>query len=236
MSFISLVTAREIIDSRGNPTIEAEVFLERGAHGMASVPSGASTGEVEAVELRDGDPDRYGGKGGLKAVENVNQVIGPELLGLDATDQITIDRTMIELDRSPNKGRLGATALLAVSRATARAAAGNAGLSLYRYLEGPHAKRLPVPLMNILNGGAHAANNGDLQEFMIAPVGAEDVPQALQMGVEVFHSLHAVLMKAGKNTAVGDEGGFAPDLSSNERSEERRVGKEGRWRWGTDPG
>lgn len=220
MSFISLVTAREIIDSRGNPTIEAEVFLESGAHGMASVPSGASTGEFEAVELRDGDPDRYGGKGVLKAVENVNQVIGPELLGLDATDQITIDRTMIELDGTPNKGRLGANALLAVSLATARAAAENAGLPLYRYLGGPHANLLPVPLMNILNGGAHAANNVDLQEFMIAPVGAEDFPQALQMGVEVFHSLHAVLMKAGKNTAVGDEGGFAPDLSSNEEAVE----------------
>jgi len=220
MSFISLVTAREIIDSRGNPTIEAEVFLESGAHGMASVPSGASTGEFEAVELRDGDPDRYGGKGVLKAVENVNQVIGPELLGLDATDQITIDRTMIELDGTPNKGRLGANALLAVSLATARAAAENAGLPLYRYLGGPHANLLPVPLMNILNGGAHAANNVDLQEFMIAPVGAEDFPQALQMGVEVFHSLHAVLTKAGKNTAVGDEGGFAPDLSSNEEAVE----------------
>src|SRR5690625_390377 len=220
MSFISLVTAREIIDSRGNPTIEAEVFLESGAHRMASVPSGASTGEFEAVELRDGDPDRYGGKGVLKAVENVNQVIGPELLGLDATDQITIDRTMIELDGTPNKGRLGANALLAVSLATARAAAENAGLPLYRYLGGPHANLLPVPLMNILNGGAHAANNVDLQEFMIAPVGAEDFPQALQMGVEVFHSLHAVLTKAGKNTAVGDEGGFAPDLSSNEEAVE----------------
>src|SRR5690625_2421078 len=220
MSFISLVTAREIIDSRGNPTIEAEVFLESGAHGMASVPSGASTGEFEAVELRDGDPDRYGGKGVLKAVENVNQVIGPELLGLDATDQITIDRTMIELDGTPNKGRLGANALLAVSLATARAAAENAGLPLYRYLGGPHATLLPVPLMNILNGGAHAANNVDLQEFMIAPVGAETFPDALRMGVEVFHSLAGVLTAKGKSTAVGDEGGFAPDLGSNDEAVE----------------
>lgn len=220
MSVISLVIAREIIDSRGNPTVEAEVFLDSGAHGQAAVPSGASTGEFEAIELRDGDPGRFGGKGVLKAVENVNDVIAPELIGLDATDQIIVDRTMIELDGTPNKGNLGANAILAVSLATARAAADHCGLPLYRYLGGPHANLLPVPLMNILNGGAHAANNVDIQEFMIAPVGAEDFPEALRMGVEVFHSLHKVLTRLGKSTAVGDEGGFAPDLSSNEEAVE----------------
>jgi len=218
MSVISLITAREIIDSRGNPTVEAEVFLESGAHGQAAVPSGASTGEFEAIELRDGDPARYNGKGVLKAVENVNEEIAPELIGLDATDQVLIDRTMIELDGTPNKSRLGANAILAVSLAVARAAAQYSELPLYRYLGGPHANLLPVPLMNILNGGAHAANNVDLQEFMIAPVGAENFPEALRMGVEVFHSLKSVLNKRGKSTAVGDEGGFAPDLGSNEEA------------------
>jgi enolase len=218
MSVISLVIAREIIDSRGNPTVEAEVFLDSGAHGQAAVPSGASTGEFEAVELRDGDPARYGGKGVLKAVENVNDVIAPELIGLDAIDQVALDHTMIELDGTPNKARLGANAILAVSLAAARAAADHSGLPLYRYLGGPHANLLPLPLMNILNGGAHASNNVDLQEFMIAPVGAPDFPEALRMGVEIFHSLHSVLTKLGKNTAVGDEGGFAPDLSSNEEA------------------
>jgi enolase len=218
MSVISLITAREIIDSRGNPTVEAEVFLDSGAHGQAAVPSGASTGEFEAIELRDGDPARYGGKGVLKAVENVNDVIAPELIGLDAIDQVELDRTMIELDGTPNKARLGANAILAVSLAAARAAADHSGLPLYRYLGGPHATLLPVPLMNILNGGAHASNNVDLQEFMIAPVGAPDFPEALRMGVEIFHRQKAVLTKHGKNTAVGDEGGFAPDLRSNEEA------------------
>jgi enolase len=218
MSVISLITAREIIDSRGNPTVEAEVILDSGAFGQAAVPSGASTGEFEAIELRDGDPTRFGGKGVLKAVENVNDVIAPELIGLDAIDQVTIDRTMIELDGTPNKGNLGANAILAVSLATARAAAAFSELPLYRYLGGPHATLLPVPLMNILNGGAHAANNVDLQEFMIAPVGASNFPDALRMGVEIFHSLKGVLTKRGKSTAVGDEGGFAPDLRSNEEA------------------
>lgn len=218
MSVISLITAREIIDSRGNPTVEAEVFLDSGAYGQAAVPSGASTGEFEAIELRDGDPTRFGGKGVLKAVENVNDVIAPELIGLDAIDQVTVDRTMIELDGTPNKGNLGANAILAVSLATARAAAAFSELPLYRYLGGPHATLLPVPLMNILNGGAHAANNVDLQEFMIAPVGASNFPDALRMGVEIFHSLKGVLTKRGKSTAVGDEGGFAPDLRSNEEA------------------
>jgi enolase len=220
MSFISFIHAREILDSRGNPTVEAEVFLESGASGRAAVPSGASTGEFEALELRDGDPARFGGKGVLKAVENVNDVIAPELLGMDATDQVALDRAMIELDGTPNKGKLGANAILAVSLAAARAAAEDAGLPLYRYLGGPHATLLPVPLMNILNGGAHAANNVDLQEFMIAPVGAQSFPEALRMGVEVFHSLKKVLGSKGKSTAVGDEGGFAPDLRSNEEAVE----------------
>lgn len=218
MSVISLIVAREILDSRGNPTVETEVFLESGAFGTASVPSGASTGEFEAVELRDGDPERYGGKGVLLAVENVNDVIAPELVGLDAADQAALDRTMIELDGTPNKARLGANAILSISLAAARAAANDSGLPLYRYLGGPHATLLPVPLMNILNGGAHASNNVDIQEFMIAPVGAPTFPEALRMGVEIFHSLQKVLTKSGKNTAVGDEGGFAPDLSSNEEA------------------
>src|SRR5690625_3786716 len=220
MSFIADIHAREIIDSRGNPTVEAEVVLESGAFGRAAVPSGASTGEFEAVELRDGEPGRYGGKGVLKAVQNVIEVIAPALEGFDATDQVALDREMIELDGTPNKQNLGANAILAVSLAAARAAAELSGLPLYRYLGGAHATLLPVPLMNILNGGAHAANNVDLQEFMIAPVGAENFPDALRMGVEVFHSLAGVLTAKGKNTAVGDEGGFAPDLGSNEEAVE----------------
>ncbi|HEY8482987.1 MAG TPA: phosphopyruvate hydratase [Longimicrobiales bacterium] len=218
MSEIVLVRAREILDSRGNPTVEAEVELESGAIGRAAVPSGASTGEFEALELRDADPRRYGGKGVLTAVRNINEVIGPALVGLDAYAQARVDRAMLDLDGTPNKSKLGANALLAVSLATARAAAEDAGLPLYRYLGGPQARLLPVPLMNILNGGAHAANNVDLQEFMIAPVGAESFPEALRIGVEVFHSLKKVLGARGKSTAVGDEGGFAPDLGSNEEA------------------
>jgi enolase len=218
MSEIVSVRAREILDSRGNPTVEAEVELESGATGRAAVPSGASTGEFEALELRDADPRRYGGKGVLTAVRNINEVIGPALVGLDAYAQAGVDRAMLDLDGTPNKSKLGANALLAVSLATARAAAEDAGLPLYRYLGGPQARLLPVPLMNILNGGAHAANNVDLQEFMIAPVGAESFPEALRIGVEVFHSLKKVLGARGKSTAVGDEGGFAPDLGSNEEA------------------
>ena len=220
MSDIISVYAREILDSRGNPTLEAEVLLESGAAGRAAVPSGASTGEFEAVELRDGDASRYGGKGVTLAANNVNEVIGPELVGMDATDQVAIDRAMIALDGTSNKERLGANAILSVSLAAARAASEYAGLPLYRYLGGPHATLMPVPLMNILNGGAHAANNVDLQEFMIAPVGAENFTEALRMGTEVFHSLKKVLAKDGKSTAVGDEGGFAPDLRSNEEAVE----------------
>jgi enolase len=220
MSVISFIHAREIIDSRGNPTVEADVYLDSGVYGRAAVPSGASTGEFEALELRDGDPARYGGKGVLKAIENVNDIIAPELIGFDITDQVGIDRAMIALDGTPTKERLGANAILAVSLAAARAAAADVGLPLYRYLGGPHATLLPVPLMNILNGGAHAANNVDLQEFMIAPVGATNFPDALRMGVEVFHSLKKVLTGLGKSTAVGDEGGFAPDLRSNEEAVE----------------
>ena len=218
MSAIVSVHAREIIDSRGNPTLEAEVVLESGAPGRAAVPSGASTGEHEALELRDGDARRYGGKGVLTAAQNVIERIGPELIGMDAFDQVDVDRAMIDLDGTPNKGELGANAILAVSLATARAAAHESGLPLYRYLGGPHATLLPVPLMNILNGGAHAGNNVDLQEFMIAPVGADNFPDALRMGVEIFHSLKGVLSKQKKSTAVGDEGGFAPDLGSNEEA------------------
>jgi enolase len=218
MSAIISIHAREILDSRGNPTLEAEVVLEGGAAGRAAVPSGASTGEFEAVELRDGDGERYGGKGVASAVANVTDIIAPELAGMDATDQIALDRALIALDGSPNKSKLGANALLGVSLAAARAAASDVGLPLYRYLGGPHANLLPVPLMNILNGGAHAANNVDFQEFMIAPVGADSFPEALRMGVEVFHNLKKVLSSKKKSTAVGDEGGFAPDLASNEEA------------------
>ena len=220
MSAIVSVHAREILDSRGNPTLEAEVVAESGAAGRAAVPSGASTGEHEAVELRDGDKARYGGRGVLTAASHVIDTIAPELAGMDTADQVEVDRAMIALDGTPNKSKLGANAILAVSLANARAAAAEAGLPLYRYLGGPLASLLPVPLMNILNGGAHAANNVDIQEFMIAPVGAASFEDALRTGVEVFHSLKAVLSKAGKATAVGDEGGFAPDLATNEEAVE----------------
>ena len=218
MSEIIGIRAREILDSRGNPTVEAEVELESGAFGRAAVPSGASTGEHEALELRDGDKRRYLGKGVQNAVANIAQEIAPSLLGLDATDQASIDQIMIELDATPTKSKLGANAILAVSMANARAAAVDAGLPLYRYLGGPQATLLPVPLMNILNGGAHAANNVDLQEFMIAPVGFDTFEEALRAGVEIFHSLKKVLHDQKKATAVGDEGGFAPDLATNEEA------------------
>jgi len=220
MSAIVSIRAREILDSRGNPTVEAEVALENGIVARAAVPSGASTGEREAIELRDGEKDRYLGKGVRQAVENVQSLIAPELIGMDAMDQAAIDRIMIELDGTENKSRLGANSILAVSLATARAAAEDAGLPLYRYLGGPHATLLPVPLMNILNGGAHASNNVDIQEFMIAPVGFDSYEDALRAGVEIFHSLKKVLSSQGKSTAVGDEGGFAPDLASNEEAVE----------------
>lgn len=218
MTTIVDVYAREILDSRGNPTVEAEVMLADGTVGRAAVPSGASTGSYEALELRDGDPDRYGGKGVEKAVANINDTIGPELEGLDATMQMEIDNIMIELDGTPNKEKLGANAILAVSLACAKAAAESLGLPLYRYIGGTWAHVLPVPLMNILNGGAHADNNVDIQEFMIAPVGAVTFREALRMGAEVFHSLRSVVRKKGLNTAVGDEGGIAPDLKSNEEA------------------
>ncbi len=216
MTTIIEVHAREVIDSRGNPTVEADVTLSSGIVGRAAVPSGASTGEHEAVELRDGDAKRYGGKGVLEAVKNVNEVIGPRLEGMTATDQIGIDTEMLELDGTPNKSNLGANAILAVSLGAARAAALDLGLPLYRYLGTPLAHVLPVPLMNILNGGAHASNNVDAQEFMVVPVGADNFGDGLRIGVEVFHSLKSVLSKQGLSTAVGDEGGFAPMLPSNE--------------------
>ncbi|MBP7254137.1 MAG: phosphopyruvate hydratase [Negativicutes bacterium] len=218
MTIINDIFAREIMDSRGNPTIEVEVFLEDGTVGRAAVPSGASTGVHEAVELRDGDKSRYLGKGVLKAVDNVNTIISPELIGFDATDQAGIDLLMIDLDGSANKGKLGANAILGVSMAVAKAAAQSLGLPLYQYLGGFNAKELPVPMMNILNGGEHADNNVDIQEFMIMPVGAPTFREALRMGAEVYHSLKAVLKGRGLNTAIGDEGGFAPNLSSNEEA------------------
>ena len=218
MSTITAIRAREILDSRGNPTVEAEVELSSGMVGRAAVPSGASTGEHEAVELRDGDAKRYGGKGVQQAVANVVDRIGPALQGSDPYDQVGLDRRMIELDGTPNKSRLGANSILAVSLATARAAAADAGLPLFRYLGGPLATLLPVPMMNILNGGAHAANNVDFQEFMVMPLGADSFHEGLRMGVEVFHSLKKVLSERGKSTAVGDEGGFAPDLASNQEA------------------
>ncbi len=218
MSAIIDVYAREVLDSRGNPTVEVEVYTEEGGFGRALVPSGASTGEYEAVELRDGDKNRYLGKGVLKAVENVNEIIAPEIIGLEVTDQVAIDRALIELDGTENKSKLGANAILGVSLAVARAAADEIGLPLYHYLGGFNAKTLPVPMMNILNGGAHADNNVDIQEFMIMPVGAESFREALRMGAEIFHSLKAVLKSKGYNTAVGDEGGFAPNLKSNEEA------------------
>ncbi len=215
MTTIIDVKAREILDSRGNPTVEAEVSLASGAVGRAAVPSGASTGEHEAIELRDGDKKRYGGKGVMKAVQNVNELIGTSVVGLDATQQLLVDQTMIELDGTPNKKRLGANAILAVSLATAKAAAAALGLPLYQYLGGVGARLLPVPMMNILNGGKHADNNLDIQEFMIVPVGAKSFREALRKGVEVFHALKGILSKKGLITAVGDEGGFAPRLESN---------------------
>jgi len=215
MSEIVDIRAREILDSRGNPTVEVEVELASGARGRAAVPSGASTGAHEAVELRDGEKDRYLGKGVRHAVENVNQVLKPELVGCDALDQRALDNRMIELDGTDNKGRLGANAILGVSLAAAKAAAELVGLPLFRYIGGINARYLPVPMMNILNGGKHADNNVDLQEFMIMPFGADSFAEALRMGAEVFHNLKAVLKKSGKSTSVGDEGGFAPDLGSN---------------------
>jgi enolase len=220
MVSIAEIRAREILDSRGNPTVEADVVLSNGILGRAAVPSGASTGEHEAVELRDGEQGRYLGKGVLDAVENVEEEIGPALHGIDAYDQVAVDRAMIELDGTENKARLGANAILAVSLATARAAARDCRLPLYRYLGGPLANVLPVPMMNILNGGAHASNNVDFQEFMVMPVGAETFSEGLRTGVEIFHSLKKVLTSRGKSTAVGDEGGFAPDLASNEEAVE----------------
>ncbi len=218
MSMITDVYAREILDSRGNPTVEVDIYLEDGAFGRAAVPSGASTGAFEAVELRDGDKGRYLGKGTLNAVDNVNTLIAPALIGLDATDQSGIDRFLIELDGTENKGKLGANAILGVSMAVAKAAAASAGLPLYRYIGGANAKVLPSPMMNILNGGKHADNNVDIQEFMVMPLGAPTFSEALRMGTEVFHSLKKVLNSKGYNTAVGDEGGFAPNLGSNEEA------------------
>jgi enolase len=215
MTEIAAIHAREVLDSRGNPTVEADVVLESGALGRAIVPSGASTGEHEAVELRDGDKSHYLGKGVLKAVENIESILAPELTGMDATNQRLLDATMISLDGTDNKGRLGANAILAISMAAARASANELKIPLYRYLGGVNASILPTPMMNILNGGAHADNNVDFQEFMVMPVGAERFADALRWGVEVFHTLKGVLKKKGYNTAVGDEGGFAPSLKSN---------------------
>ena len=218
MSIIEYIEAREILDSRGNPTVEVDVVLEDGSMGRAAVPSGASTGEHEAVELRDGDKSRFMGKGVTKAVENVNNVISAELVGLDALDQVDIDRTMIELDGTDNKGKLGANAILGVSMATARAAADFLGVPLFKYLGSYHASVLPVPMANIINGGAHADNSVDFQEFMVMPVGAPTVREAIRMMAEIFHTLKGVLKDKGYSTAVGDEGGFAPNLKSNEEA------------------
>ncbi|SDH21429.1 enolase [Alteribacillus persepolensis] len=217
MSMITDIYAREVLDSRGNPTVEVEVFTETGGFGRALVPSGASTGEYEAVELRDGG-NRYMGKGVLQAVDNVNEEIAPEVMGMDVTDQTGIDELLLDLDGTDNKEKLGANAILGVSMAAAHAAANDLGIPLYEYLGGFNAKTLPVPMMNILNGGEHADNNVDIQEFMIMPVGAENFPQALRMGAEIFHNLKKVLKSKGYNTAVGDEGGFAPNLDSNEEA------------------
>jgi enolase len=216
MSEIIEIRAREILDSRGNPTVEADVVLDSGAIGRAAVPSGASTGEHDAGEPPDGDPKRYGGKGVLRAVQHIEETILPALRGMDAIAQVEIDRALIELDGTPNKERLGANSILAVSMAVARAAAADVGLPLYRYLGGPMARTLPVPMMNVLNGGAHATNTVDFQEFMIVPLGAETFADALRMGAEVFHSLKKVLVKRGLSTGVGDEGGFAPNLKNDE--------------------
>ena len=218
MSEIIEVLGRQILDSRGNPTVEVEVVLETGMRGRAAVPSGASTGAHEAVELRDGDAKRFLGKGVTHAVRNVNEILGPEMVGLNADDQRGIDRNLIDLDGTENKGKLGANAILAISLAVAKAAAADSGLPLYRYLGGVNAHTLPVPMMNIINGGQHADNNVDMQEFMVLPVGAPSFSESLRMGVEVFHNLKKVLHDKGLNTAVGDEGGFAPDLKSNEEA------------------
>jgi len=215
---ILAIHAREILDSRGNPTVEVDVTLEDGTLGRAAVPSGASTGENEALEMRDGDARRYGGKGVLKAVQNVEKFIAPELQGMICTEQLTIDRAMIALDGTPNKSKLGANAILGVSMAVARAAADALGVPLYRYLGGPLSRTLPVPMMNILNGGAHSTNTVDFQEFMIVPVGAPNFAEALRMGAEVFHALKKVLVKRKLSTGVGDEGGFAPDLKNDEEA------------------
>jgi len=218
MTVITDIFAREIMDSRGNPTVEVEVELEGGALGRAAVPSGASTGAFEAVELRDGDKSRYLGKGVLTAVNNVNEIIASEIIGMNALDQVAVDQALIELDGTPNKEKLGANAILGVSLAVAHAAAEALGLPLYQYIGGVNAKTLPVPMMNILNGGKHADNNVDVQEFMVMPVGAESFKEALRMCAEVFHNLKSVLKAKGYNTAVGDEGGFAPNLTSNEEA------------------
>ena len=215
MSYIEEVMAREVLDSRGNPTVEVEVYLDDGSIGRAIVPSGASTGAFEAVELRDGDSSRYLGKGVLQAVSNVNDIIADEVIGMNPFDQPALDKLLIELDGTPNKGKLGANAILGVSLAVARAAAESLGLPIFQYIGGINGKVLPVPMMNILNGGKHADNNVDIQEFMIMPVGAQSFREALRMCAEVFHNLRAVLKSKGMNTAVGDEGGFAPDLASN---------------------
>jgi enolase len=218
MSYISEIFARQILDSRGNPTVEVDVLTDEGALGRAAVPSGASTGAHEAVELRDGDKKKFGGKGVLKAVKNVNEIIAPKLLGYDVADQTGIDEMMIRLDGTANKANLGANAILAVSMAVAKAAAEEAGLPLFRYVGGTNAKTLPIPMMNILNGGAHADNKIDFQEFMVMPVGAESFNEGLQWGVDVFHALKSVLKKKGYSTNVGDEGGFAPNIQSNEEA------------------
>ena len=218
MSYISEIFARQILDSRGNPTVEADVLTDEGAVGRAAVPSGASTGAHEAVELRDGDKKKFGGKGVLKAIKNVNEIIAPKLLGYDVADQTGIDEMMIRLDGTTNKGNLGANAILAVSMAVAKAAAEEAGLPLFRYVGGTNAKTLPIPMMNILNGGAHADNKIDFQEFMVMPVGAESFSEGLQWGVDIFHALKSVLKKKGYSTNVGDEGGFAPNIQSNEEA------------------
>ncbi|NCC13630.1 MAG: phosphopyruvate hydratase, partial [Spirochaetia bacterium] len=218
MSIIEFIEAREILDSRGNPTVEVDVILEDGSMGRAAVPSGASTGVHEAVELRDGDKSRYLGKGVLKAVDNVNDIIAPELEGMDALDQVAIDRAMIALDGTPNKAKLGANAILGVSMAVARAAADYLGLPLYKYLGAYHACVLPVPMANILNGGAHSDNKVDFQEFMVMPIGAPSLREGLRWTAEVFHNLKSVLKGKKYNTSVGDEGGFAPDLQSNEEA------------------
>jgi enolase len=218
MSFIADIFARQILDSRGNPTVEVDVITDEGAIGRAAVPSGASTGVHEAVELRDGDKKKYMGKGVLKAVSNVNNIIAPELLDYDVADQTGIDELMIKLDGTANKAKLGANAMLAVSMAVAKAAAEEAALPLYRYVGGTNGKTLPIPMMNILNGGAHADNKIDFQEFMIMPVGAPGFSEGLRWGVEIFHTLKSVLKKKGFSTNVGDEGGFAPNIQSNEEA------------------